>query len=101
MLLWVDEKASELGRNTHLVGKAPEQQRHDDGSPKLGHDIKEAECPVAQDGNRPCKPRPRPLQQPLGELCAPMAHVDDGDCVGDLLTTSGLQGLMRLAAMLW
>ena len=53
----------------HLVGKAPEEEGHHDGAPQLGHDVEEAERPVAQDCDRSHQPRAILLEQPLAEGC--------------------------------
>ena len=44
-------------KGLHLVGKPPEQERDDDGSPQLCHDIEEAEGPVPEDGDGTSKAR--------------------------------------------
>lgn len=48
----------------HLVGKPPEQKRHDDRPPELGHDVEQAEGPVPEDGDGPGKAG-APLRQQL------------------------------------
>lgn len=55
--------------NEHLVGKAPEEERDDDGAPQLGHDVEEAEGPVAQDGDGAHEAHTQRLQQLLREGC--------------------------------
>ena len=66
-----------LHRCPYLVGKTPEQQRHDHGSPKLSHDIEQAEGPVAHDGDRAGKAGTHLLQQPLRQCCIGDTQLSD------------------------
>lgn len=56
-------------RGRHLVGKAPEEQRDDDGAPQLGHDVEQAVRPVAHDGDGAGEARAPLLEQLGAELC--------------------------------
>ena len=57
-------------KRSHLICEAPEEEGHHDRPPQLGHDVEQAEGPVAQNGDGARKACARLCQEVLAEPCA-------------------------------